>query len=1611
MRKSIKKFVILLISILVFFNINYTSNAFTDRQLAEWAISSKDWFLKTDIYSYNRGPGIELGRGTIRLQSAACIDESHNPNGTTGSYIMSSTIEIDNNETGLIITSYNNSNGTMNTSKVTNANAVRDAAFLAAMIEDVASRPDDNNLDVLVNINLHIFMNTYSSDPTIKHMANLFGDYATYHAYPENNPWNSYWTSFSGSQLSKKVIDYANGYRSGGGVDKANTTPKVTYTDDGETVFGPYKLIFKDANDLEYIDFVSSGKKYSTTNGNLKIEDASGKSKNLKSLKSGEAFYLKVDGVIRKFDSLKVRAKGGGTRAKIILFAQCQHQRIGIFAADAGTGKNGTELPLPVPTISPIIVAKKYVYKVERYNSSTKKYENVITNKKVPYPIVKNAGTKDAALDTSKGSKGWTYPKYDDVDNEEKFINGMPLVFNNDKITYKWVFYNIGQGDFTSANKSIEDKADYGLDYQGSGWTNVAGTNNYKKNIKVGKLHGYIPQAKGTQYENYAYFESTDSEITFKVNSQKFFEKGGKANSDNLIVLYNNGLPVIVGLNIRGKTFIDKVEGKEQSENGYYNSIDGILKDVKVYLYTKDNPNTPYENSRNKNWKNPTTVDKDGNYEFERLDPTKSYFVRFEYNGMYYMPTTYDVQTKGVNSTLKSYASEYPDDRIKFNKKFETINGQTSDVMKNYPSSEVNETFKISAYTGGTDSERKTHSARYYDVKMSPDILDHVNLGVIERPKFDLSATKDGIELRVESNNVPTYYPFNSLENKADQAKEVELKGADLDPYVRYLRRSDLNDTDENGTTLKMEIDYKIVVRNNTNGMITAKVPKLRDWFDKALKLKTISIDNNVLGSQEYTQGEDGEYNCVDINREIVLQSGERANLVIKFEINTTDSNLPNVIEKLLSAEGQATGIVENNFIEIRGYSTYYTNEERDLNGVLRNKKGEIAGLIDIDSVPENFNPNDNEVQEFIKECDFPADHNNPKYPAYEADGTTIGKARHDKSVELFEDDADRAPGVILKIAPDERHIQGNAFVDGANKELLQKPYGEKERLGDGLNNSVAGGEYIEDKNVQGIKVTLWEDFGAKGISDEDREVKSVVTDENGNYDIVEFTPGRYYLTYEYGTKEANSTKGTLDTSINNGNMYNGQDYKSTKYIDGNHGSIEYNDAKLAEKTHAWWYVRDDNHSSDARDDMDRRKEINDNCKVIKNYLAETLNGARIDELEQLTKMTANTNFINIEVDYPINQKYDVYQQNEARYIVGGINFGIIERPRNEMFLEEKVTRVQIVSTSTSADVNGIQVDAYADLDKNLYGVTKDLNNKVNGVAWTPNTYNHATRNRTLGHISITLDDTLRHGSTLYVYYTLIAENRSENNYVDDAGNELETYYNTGARPAGAKVAKISAGKVVNYVSDDLVFVRENNRNTNGESLWQEIAKADRYDDDTQVITLKANFINNEIKSVKKLETVVEGTEVNKVVNKEFAPGEKLSEQLILQQTLSAEGDQGPFKDSTEVVVQKSDVGRRSYGFASNLTPKEDNPGNIRTSIPGNLDPELVYPTDLDQSTPPEYIAKFGTINEYDAAAGEPVDVIPPFGSNKNYIPMIVTGIAIIAIFGIGIYFIKKKVL
>ena len=790
------------------------------------------------------------------------------------------------------------------------------------------------------------------------------------------------------------------------------------------------------------------------------------------------------------------------------------------------------------------------------------------------------------------------------------------------------------------------------------------------------------------------------------INGKKFTDLTNmrvELDSDSSMYVYNESY-----IDLKGKVFLDKKTGKgNDPPNGYYDSADSLVQGIEVKLYRADNNQelaTKY-------------TDSSGYYEFKHYTKAHEYYIRFKYNGQIYECTTYNETSASIK--LRSYATEGINERRAFNNKFTPVNA--SHKVPNRDDT-GNAQFIIYAYTGSNGPNNK----KKYGKNNTKEELDNINLGLMERDIFDMNLRKDLVKVDVSINGKDHTYQYNG--NGEDL--EVNIRGTDVPDYERKLRKSDLQykTQDDNAKDkLQVYVTYKIQIKNQSVGKLTGYVLDLNDYADTSYELIDSYDENgkkinwtqsgNVSGSGKTYK----KMHTTDLASTGIT---DKKWIFLKYKVS--NDTLKEVLQK-----GET---LEENYAEIAGYRNTYTNERRDTEGRLLSNAGENAGLIDRDSTPDNMNPTSSKVQNFVAQS---------KTSAYQ---NLSGEEKTKRSTEVFEDDADVAPGLRLIRDDEGRKMSGVVFEDAP----LQAKLNNNERVGDGI--------YQNGENkVNKVKVELL----CQNNKDVDRLNKiEVRTNSDGSYTLDGFIPGDYLIKFTYGDYEC------LVSPQNNNEMYTGQDYKSTIYEEGNYKDV-------------YWYKNTQPRENDAVDDYEGRiQEVNEYSKDYKYDIAQVLNSSNTNNPELLatlaekTYMVANTAEMSMEVEY--------LKDDTAPYKVQNIDLGIIERPRTEVILNKEVSNVKLTSTDGTTIF--------------------DTNQKAPNLTWVNNKYDRDHHLSSQGLIQGTVDENLLYGSNVNVKYLLKIINNSELDY-----NE-KSYYTTGIVQNKNTLNRIETTGIIEYVPNILQY-------------------------------------------------------------------------------------------------------------------------------------------------------------------------------------------------------------
>lgn len=801
--------------------------------------------------------------------------------------------------------------------------------------------------------------------------------------------------------------------------------------------------------------------------------------------------------------------------------------------------------------------------------------------------------------------------------------------------------------------------------------------------------------------------------------------------------------------------------------------------------------------------------------------------------------------------------------------------------------------------------------------------------------------------------NSYTGYENENYLNKDKEEKDKLIKGKD-NKYAVANNGKELKDD-----RLKIFITYRLDITNTST--VPGAVTEIVDYYDPNLKVVDAYIGNssgaregnvNIANTSRY--GTNTEYKNDNAYKTMYLVPDETwldfsqvQYIYVKFELIGKDNDVGQLLANALKDNNDK--LISMNVAEINGYET---NE----------------GVIDIDSTPGNLD---------IREIDK-LQYSGDKDKKYLKDFT-------------YEDDTSKAPAIVFKLTVS-RSIEGTVFEDSS----IQHGYDGnavktgQQRTGDGIFDK------DKEKRIAGVKVELIEIKNGEMIPR-----AKTYTNANGWYGFTGFIPGDYTIKYTYGeedytamTTKSQYYKGANDTS------YNGQDYQSTIYRYNTY--ITTSPINIGETiidnfpvSGSYWYDRDTTRYSDARDDEERVKKVKAYSKEedgveITNHKAEVFS-AYVDaeqqqthitkeyydalklneELEQKTHRYAYTPLMEIEVEYAKTTWESGTHGTEHR--IQNVDFGIIQRPKEELLIDQDVVHVKITSAKGETLI--------------------DTDTKVENFQWVKGEASNEKDWR--GEFSDWAKELLK-GTKLSEY----EKEELVNAIVDEEvinGAQLEIEYNIQVRNnAELGNGNTRAKRIVNYVSNNLTFDEENNRDSAGRPLWKVVPRESIQNGE------KSTLINNTGVDLSTQSVILEATDCNPLIGykegktvKESLPpnGQTETVKLVLKKVLSTEGgstgEDFIFTNMTEIVEIENDEGRYDHG-----------------AIPGNQDLTL-QPQEHDTSGASRYADHGDTLHPQDGT----VVVGPPYGSNYNYYTYLIIGITLAGVILVGVILIKKFVI
>lgn len=919
-----------------------------------------------------------------------------------------------------------------------------------------------------------------------------------------------------------------------------------------------------------------------------------------------------------------------------------------------------------------------------------------------------------------------------------------------------------------------------------------------------------------------------------------------------------------------------------------------------------------------------------GEYLFEDVEiaQLENYYIEFEYDGLTYAsdPIEPKIAPK-INENRGSKAVE-GEARTTFNAEFSSIEGTsltegkrieaggkvredlTYDYDKENRRSTLNNdgqysmeenshiteenrgNFKITANT-----DNASYSIRN-DFKYGQEEIPYINLGLYDRDQPDILLGKDIKNVQIDINKKGhTYdydqrYDMNATTYEGDESFNVGVKFKEkyTGSYTRAIYKSDFEyEPQDKSRELKVYITYELIL-DQSNINLQARVNSITDYFDRKYTLEAV-----------------GSY------------LDEAGNIVKDTAMAYRDQE-----------DGQLKGIITDD--DIQPYNDAYNRVVIPCNTTIQGQgrteathvyvkfkidKETVATMLKDKGVGEKADELLNNRAEITSYSIF--DKNGNPYAGIDINSNP-GNCDID-NFDTYENDTSSSPGLQLEVT-EAREMTGNVFIDNPTVEQGQNVDGVmtgKVRQGDG--------EWKEgEANVEEVQVILKETSGS-GVED-----KIVQTTKDGFY-LSNYIPGDYTLTYIWGGQEyqLNNEKKTITV----------QDYKGTIYPDP--------DRQNSEK---WWYVeRDENGNkkqvprlTDAIDNYETRKKIDEQiAEANKDNHKENKNQITIHEMDSTTP----TMGIGVEYDSP----YTDFDGDKFKYRIDNIDFGIIERAKQDLVLTERI------KTFKATLANG---NVMADFE---IGENGKMKGQTRSVTYMRPNGNISPSN---GFVKLELDNELIQGSLLEIGYEIKARNNSELDYIPTEGNDA-LFYKYGITE-GQELVTITPTGIIDYLDRGWSVDTENEKN-------QPYGWDIKAEDET-----KTNLVSEIVANREETETDI-GDKT--ILYTEYLSMAKLqpnsSETVMLNASKQlTTTDEISLEDETEeVVVNKTG-------------------GSTLQTIPGNYIPGARAREE---------------VTEVDDNMAETTIVTPATGENQNYIIPVMIGTIALIILGAGVIVIKKKVI
>lgn len=730
-------------------------------------------------------------------------------------------------------------------------------------------------------------------------------------------------------------------------------------------------------------------------------------------------------------------------------------------------------------------------------------------------------------------------------------------------------------------------------------------------------------------------------------------------------------------------------------------------------------------------------------------------------------------------------------------------------------------------------------------------------------------------EVIVTIDEIADYYDENFVEytDNIESAYKAKLGTPNEDSDYKYMTQEEADTLDDSvAVKIKVKVpDEENIARDpGSTKLIDRKLEVVKAWYykDGTTNPTGLIVTNksNYNPERVSKNGEADGYRKLYIRgfNKVQLHEGESIDLYVKYIVDkeaagnilsmtSGDSRNLKIAERLTKGE---FGRGQEGIAEISAYSTWY-QEYDTTKSPATNKGNELkpAGLVDRNSNPDNLGDDNSGAEVSVDEIGFyeddtyktgiemtvPKPENPPNKPNPDPDPDPDPQRFIRKVSGRVWDDSRSNPGDNGNTATDTQY-SGNGYL---RSEDTKNPFA---KMNDNVTQHYNVAENEEkDIMVRNARVDLIEivQIGDRYYEEMIRTTDNTVhqyttrTDENGNYILYGFKPGYYIVRFGYGDYVEGNQAIIDDMAI-----FNGQDYKSTKYtsapddeydndniikhleeVDNNDArddeidrlnTISYSEIMINQKAEILKgnYVRDDNTNALVQTLL---RNTAMNAETVKFMVKpEKMTGAQMDSYKFTAKAVADIpgaggQFIYYDLENMMNEH--IHQRD---FSIENVNFGIEYRPESQVNLVKEIDNVSLI-TSDGNEILKLYVNTNIERDPNnptivtnrVHTIDTERSIGMDKTQFLTNEYTFTEmRNNILdellegqGFVYVNVDDDILQGSTVTIQYRFTAENVSEIDRIGKNLNDLRFKDNSAARTAYGNTA--SVGSLTNLIANE----------------------------------------------------------------------------------------------------------------------------------------------------------------------------------------------------------------